>query len=276
MADVRTDCPTNETNFKEAVCIDAGRVYDSCCDRDCLEDLRCYFTRENQEIINHALSVKVRKAEVLNTYVDVEPVTFNRGYYSCDLTFFFVVEFDVFTAPRSAPCVVKGITYYEKKVILYGSEGKVKTFSNEFMLEDCLDRQSLPSNNMPRCSVQCVDPIALSSRICELKDCFENIRCIPACISNCLGGTLVTDTALGTPTVYVTLGLFSIVQLIRNVQMLIPVYDFCIPEKQCDDTTDQPCDIFRKIDFPIEEFFPERPCNLDGCGCGCEPKCDED
>lgn len=33
MADVRTDCPTNETNFKEAVCIDAGRVYDSCCEQ---------------------------------------------------------------------------------------------------------------------------------------------------------------------------------------------------------------------------------------------------
>lgn len=26
--------------FKEAVCIDAMRVYDSCSDKDCLEDLR--------------------------------------------------------------------------------------------------------------------------------------------------------------------------------------------------------------------------------------------
>ena len=29
--------------FKEAVCIDASRVYDSCGDKDCLEDLRVYF-----------------------------------------------------------------------------------------------------------------------------------------------------------------------------------------------------------------------------------------
>ena len=27
--------------FKEAVCIDAMRVYDSCSDKDCLEDLTC-------------------------------------------------------------------------------------------------------------------------------------------------------------------------------------------------------------------------------------------
>lgn len=266
MASVSVNCPTNDTDFKEAVCIDAGRVFDSCCDRDCLEDLRCYFTAENQGIINSALSVKLRKAEVLNVYVDVEPVNFNRGYYSCDITFFFLVEFDVFTAPKSAPTVIKGITYYEKKVILFGSEGKVKTFGNEYMLNDSFDNQAVPRNNMPRCTVQCVDPIALSSRICELKSCFENIRCIPASICNCLGGTIETDCPLGTPTVYVTLGLFSIVQLIRNVQMLIPVYDFCIPEKQCENTSDLPCDVFRKIDFPTEEFFPSAVCNTD-CGC---------
>ena len=65
-------------------------------------------------------------------------------------------------------------------------------------------------------------------------------------------------------------GLFTIVQLIRNVQMLIPVYDFCIPEKQCDDSTDQPCDTFRKIKFPTDDFFPPRPCDTDTDCCGCQ------
>ena len=31
MADLKNGCPT-DANFKEAVCIDAGRVYDSCCE----------------------------------------------------------------------------------------------------------------------------------------------------------------------------------------------------------------------------------------------------
>lgn len=29
--------------FKEAVCIDAMRIYDSCSDKDCLEDIRVLF-----------------------------------------------------------------------------------------------------------------------------------------------------------------------------------------------------------------------------------------
>jgi hypothetical protein len=54
--------------------------------------------------------------------------------------------------------------------------------------------------------------------------------------------------------------------------MLIPVYDFCIPEKQCEDTTDHPCDVFRKIQFPTDEFFPPRQSDCAdcfGCGTGC-------
>lgn len=33
MADITNGCPTDSVNFKEAVCIDAGRVYDSCCEQ---------------------------------------------------------------------------------------------------------------------------------------------------------------------------------------------------------------------------------------------------
>ena len=38
-------CPNvqNLGNIKEAVCIDGLRIYDSCSDKDCLEDLRVYF-----------------------------------------------------------------------------------------------------------------------------------------------------------------------------------------------------------------------------------------
>ena len=81
---------------KEAVCIDAGRVYDSCSDKDCLEDLRVFFTERDQMVIDHAVSVRAKKAEVISTYIDVEALPFNRGYYSCDLTFFFNVEVEAF------------------------------------------------------------------------------------------------------------------------------------------------------------------------------------
>lgn len=66
MSEIKSNCPAPSGSFKEAVCIDAGRVYDSCCDRDCLEDLRCYFSPGNQDIVNNALSVRVKSAEVIN------------------------------------------------------------------------------------------------------------------------------------------------------------------------------------------------------------------
>ena len=64
----------------------------------------------------------------------------------------------------------------------------------------------------------------------------------------------------------VTLGLFSIVQMERDVQMTVPAYDFCIPDRECDCNTDSPCETFSKIDFPVDEFFPrEKECSCDPC-----------
>lgn len=271
MAEIKNGCPPESATFKEAVCIDAGRVYDSCCDRDCLEDLKCYFTPETQANIEQALSIKLRSATVLKVDINVEPVTFNKGYYACDLTFYFLLDFDLYMSPNTCPTEIKGISVFSKKVILYGSDGNVKVFSSRENTQKPWDCRTTAqrSGNAPRCVVQCVDPVVLSSRICEVHDCYENICCIPQGVCDCLGGNVVTSLPNGTPTVFVTLGLFTIIQLIRNVQMLIPVYDFCIPEKQCDDTTDQPCDVFRRIKFPTNDFFPPRSVlNDDCCGCG--------
>ncbi len=262
------NCNTLPDSFKESVCIDAGRVFDSCCDRDCLEDLRCYFSAQVQSSIVGASGIKVRSAEVLNVNIDVEPVNFNRGYYSCDLTFFFLVEFDLFSTPHAKPQTISGVAVFSKKVILYGSEGNVKIFSNKSSLEGQADQNLTPTTNMPKCVVQCVDPIALSARIgtaCNSADCCA----LPSYVCECLGGEISTGCQNGTPTVYVTIGLFSIVQLIRNVQMLIPVYDFCIPQKQCNDSLEQPCDVFKKIKFPTSDFFPPQHLDNDNCGCGC-------
>lgn len=274
MADLKNGCSPENATFKEAVCIDGGRVYDSCCDRDCLEDLRCFFLPEDQSVISNALSVRLRSAEVLNVYIDVEPVGFNKGFFSCDLTFFFLLGFDVYTAPHACPQCINGITSFSKKVILYGSDGNVKVFTSLTTCDDSCDNRTKRTSNMPKCVVQAVDPIPLSARIGEIRDCYENVCCIPKSVCDCLGGNVVTNVPSGEPTVFVTLGLFTIVQLVRNVQMLIPVYDFCIPEKQCDCTTDQPCDTFRKIKFPTDDFFPPRPCEVENGPC-CKNLCED-
>ena len=86
-----------------------------------------------------------------------------------------------------------------------------------------------------------------------------------------VGGCIDPCSDPDNKSIMVTLGLFTVIQLVRNVQMLIPVYDFCVPEKQCDDSCDSPCEVFRRIKFPTDDFFPPRPCDTDNnCGCGCD------
>ncbi|MEG0765837.1 MAG: hypothetical protein RR403_07295, partial [Pseudoflavonifractor sp.] len=70
---------------------------------------------------------------------------------------------------------------------------------------------------------------------------------------------------------------FSIIRLERDTQLLMPVYDYCMPEKECTcgGSDDDPCEIFRHVKFPVDEFFPQSgrlaPCEIrhEGKNCGC-------
>ena len=259
-----------DNGCKEAVCVDAGRVYDSCCDKDCVEDMRLFFTDRDQMIIDHATGIRAKKAEVITTYIDVEALPFNRGYYSCDLTFYFDVEVEVYGGRGCPVNNVHGIGVFRKKVILYGSEGNVRVFCSEYCPDDH-DRQEMPTRNMPRCCVQVAEPVVLDARLVDCCDrChYECGDCnsIPACLCNRYGGNFV-DPGEGRM-VFVCVGIFTIVQLVRNVQMLMPVYDYCMPSKECTPNTESPCDLFQKMNFPVGEFFPPAVDPEPGCGCGC-------
>ena len=131
--------------------------------KDCLEDLRVYFTQPSQQIVDNAQSIKCRRVEVLNVFMDVESVPFNKGFYSVDMTYYFLVTADVFSSPVTPPAAVQGVAVFSKKVILYGSEGSVKTFSSgrcDPGPDDC-------SADCPAAKVQVVDPIILSCRLCD-------------------------------------------------------------------------------------------------------------
>jgi hypothetical protein len=258
--------------FKEAVCIDVARVYDSCSDKDCLEDLRVYFNDENQTIVNNAFAVKSRNAELANVFVDVEPVQFNRGFYSVDITFCFDVSLEVFDRPCGRtgrkPCIVSGIAVFNKRVILFGSEGNVKVFTSD---NDDENSSGSESNDLPKAVVEAVDPVFLAARLVDADGPVDSTQ-VPEMFSERLEGSLGCVVPL--KLVLVTLGLFSIVKLERNVQMLIPAYDFCIPDKECASSSSDPCDLFKNIKFPVNEFFPprfsdgENPANAPDCGCG--------
>ena len=69
--------------IREAVCIHTRKIFDSCRDKDCIEDLRFYPKLQYVDVINHALSVKGGSADLLYVYVDVEPKNgenLSKGY----------------------------------------------------------------------------------------------------------------------------------------------------------------------------------------------------
>ena len=124
----------------EAVCIHTKKIYDSCRDKDCIEDLRFYPTLSSQDVLGRAQTVKGGKAELIYTYIDVEPVVFNRGFYTVDMRFFYRVTLNAYcSCPR--PIEVEGLCVFDKRVILFGSEGNAKTSSPPAARSgDALDR----------------------------------------------------------------------------------------------------------------------------------------
>ncbi len=176
------------------------------------------------------------------------------------MTFFFNVCLDVFGPACPNPVIVNGVSIFSKRVILYGSEGNVKMFSSDSSPDD-LDPQSAGGDVLPKATCQVAEPIALAARICDCPPHCGDACHIPDCISRRFGGELDFGSNRA---VYATLGIFTIVQIVRNVQMLIPAYDFCIPEKECVTASDDPCAMFRRIEFPTDEFFPPK---VSDCGC---------
>ncbi len=122
-----------------------------------------------------------------------------------------------------------------------------------------------------------MDPICLGAKISERGEgCCSveevDVCNIPDCVRRVFDDRFIGQNEPGR-VVYVSLGLFTIVKLKRTVQLLIPAFDFCIPEKECvASTVDDPCNIFENIAFPVDEFFPPRQGSFDEheLDCGCE------
>lgn len=275
------ECATPENgNFREAVCIHTDKVYDSCRDKDCLENIRVYLSACGQDIIDRAINVKCTKAEIIWVFSDIEPVPFNRGFYSVDLKYFFKITLAVFTG-LSRPTEVEGLATFNKKVILFGSEGNAKVFASKYK-QDAFDAQMWKKTNMPNAVVEVVDPIALGAKLVDVNNnnccCCDDdfdLASVPDSVSRVFDDSLILGGEQ--KRVYVSIGIFSIIRLERRVMLLIPAYDFCVPQKECVGATDDnPCDLFDRICFPVDEFFPPERGDFDSCEdsrpdnkCGC-------
>ena len=145
------------------------------------------------------------------------------------------------------PCVLTGTATASKSCILFGCESNTRTFLSNGTIIGKVNH-CCETVNLPAVAVQIVEPIALETRIGQV------------CVTDCDGACCYRKA------VCMTLGLFSIIELLRPTTVLVPIYDYKIPHKECDCENEDPCDVFDKICFPIKEFAPH--CPVPKCVCG--------
>ena len=234
--------------IREAVSVSTRKIFDGCRDKDCVDDLRVYPTVTSQTYIENALSIRPRSAELLHVNVNVEPISFNRGYYTVDCTYFYRVTAETFPAGETA----LGLAIFDKRVMLFGSEGNSMTFSSD------APEPSGESDELPIAVVNAVDPIALHMKLVDagaVPPGELEPGDIPSYITDAFPEELVLN-GQGRRW-YTTIGQFSLVRLERDTQLLIPAYDYSLPDKECPGSSeDDPCELFGRIRFPVEEFFP--------------------
>ena len=183
------------SSVRESVCVHTRKIFDSCRDKDCVEDLRFYPTAAAQEVLRTSQMIKGGTAELLYIYTDVEQVTFNRGFYSIDMRFFYRVTLQVCTGtPRYTEA--EGLCVFDKRCILFGSEGSAKIFSSDTALDE-LDIPGRMRTDLPIAVVEAVDPIVLDTKVTDCPpapacDC-GRLTEIPSFIAQSFGQTLVLD-----------------------------------------------------------------------------------
>ena len=262
----------NPEDLQEALSIHTRKITDSCRDKDCIEDLRVYLTKGSQSLLDSATTAKVRCAELLYTYIDVEPVAFDRNHYCIDVTFYYRILADAVIG-TGRPAALYGLAVFSKRAVLCGEESKAHIYRSDTRLGE-LDGLSRYNANLPTAVVEVLDPMVLSSKVRELCDCNCKEACaqIPTNICQCFDDELVL--AGDQRRLFVTLGQFSIIRLERDAQLVVPVLDYSIPTKECCDSacccTEDPCEMFAKIPFPATQFAP-RGCDRqdksnDNCG----------
>ena len=242
--------------INEAVCIHTNKIFDSCMDKDCIEDLHVILCPSSQAIVDTAISIRPRNAVLLNADVRVDDINFNKGCYSIDVTYFYKVTGEAFPGERK----VTGLAIFEKRVILYGGTGGSKTFTSTHC--GPIKKHS----TLPIAVVEAVDPLPLSMRIADaalLEAADGEMRDIPDEINELFEEGLMTTCA--GKQLYVTLGQFSIIRLERDTQLLAPIYDYCMPDKECAGTEQDPCTLFSTIPFPVSDFFPPKQPGCSTC-----------
>ena len=262
---------------KETVCIEANRILDSCRDRDCYENVKVFLTECGREIIEHTGAVRVKSAYIKQANIALDPVQFNRGFYSVNIRFYIKLTFEACVGNGRSQ-EFDGIAVLEKKVILYGGECNANVFrSNGGFADFCAYPEPCKKEvNVPTAVVEAVEPIVLGVNILENRN--ECCCCCCACdIPDTVRGSVNGDLPYDDDDrrfLAVSIGIFSIIRIVRTGQYVISANEYVIPDKECiSPSNDDPCSVFRSMAFPTSEFgcsnaSPHFEKGSGKCGCG--------
>ncbi len=246
-------------DLRQAMSIHTRKITDSCRDKDCIEDLPVYLTTASQALLDSSAGTRVRCAELISTYIDVEPVAFDRNHYCIDVTFYYRIIADTIVG-ASRPAVLTGLAVFSKRAVLCGEDSCAHIYRSDTRLNapDGLTRNYA---NRPTAVVEVLDPMVLGSKVRELCDCgcrdSASLQA-PEAIRNLFDEELCLNPEKRR--LFVTLGQFSIIRLERDAQLIVPVMDYSIPTKECCDNpgcTEDPCEMFSRIPFPASQFTPK-------------------
>ncbi len=278
MSDNRFGC-LGTGNTRDTVCIEANRVLDSCRDRDCYENVQVFLTNFGNEIIERTGNIRVKDSCIAWTNISVEPIAFNRGFYSVNIRLYIRLAFEACLAPGRIQ-EFEGVAVIDKKVILFGGESNLNVFKSNGTSGFCEMPEDLccSEGNLPTAVLEVIDPIILNAKVIEKKHGHHCVCCctcgdIPEGVTRNINGPLCDDTERY---LVVSLGIFSVVRIVRPAQYLINATEYTVPDKEClTHSEENPCDIFRCMEFPVEEFTAGhgptlKPLNHTDKGCGCK------
>lgn len=272
MADNKCSCGSTVNTQRETVCIDTHKILDSCKDRDCYEDVQVLLTEYGQDIIERTTSVRACKAEIIRACITIDPVDFSRGFYRISVRYYIKMVFEA-TVNRCNTQEFDGIAVVDKSVVLFGSEGNVHVFrsASENVQNNC-ESVADSGYNTPEAVVEAVDPVVLCVKVANTGHhcCCCCSSDIPESVCGQMSGVLRDSD--GGRVLLASIGIFSVIRLVRPAQLVVNAASCSVPDKECRPAQDcvDPCSVFREMAFPINEFNPPSAYMAEkhkNCGC---------
>lgn len=292
MADNRFPCSPCGSQ-RETVSIETNRILDSCRDRDCFENVRVYLSDFGNEVLERTGAIRAKCADIMWTNISIDPIQFNRGFYAVTIRLYIKIVFEACTGcGRSQE--LDGISVLEKRVILYGGENGTSVFRSDSNAGDsgfCAQPEpNYGCRNTPTAVVETVEPVLLGTKIMEKESecnccCCCSEQDLPENVMNSFEAPIRFEGDGARRFLTASIGIFSVVRIVRPAQLLVQATEYAIPEKECVAVEeDDPCHVFRHMPFPVSNFasqsMPQSSCQpsdradsrdrSDSCHrCGC-------